>query len=319
MKMISKPVVSVVMPVYNGANYLREAIDSVLSQTYPHIEILVINDGSTDNGKTEAIAKSYGEKIRYFYKENGGVASALNLGIKNMRGTWFTWLSHDDLWVPDKIERQIRFFNANPNKKAGYTDFFIIDKKGTIINAINTPWYPRHIAIRKLFRSGYINGNSVMIEKTCFDNAGLFKDHLRSTQDTEMWIRLSRHYELARIPEKLMKERWHNLQGCRNIPSERHVSEMVAMYQQSFLSFDIDELFPEYKDLEPCKKKAKAYIWFGDTRSYFRGQFDFAAIQYKKAVEIDPSVKYTVRIRLLRNNILQFFSDILKRKNISNS
>ena len=80
------PKVSIVIPVYNGANYLSEAIDSALAQTYSNIEILVVNDGSNDEGATERIAKSYGEKIRYFAKENGGVSSALNLGIREMHG-----------------------------------------------------------------------------------------------------------------------------------------------------------------------------------------------------------------------------------------
>jgi hypothetical protein len=101
------PKVSIIIPVYNGSNFLREAIDSALAQTYENIEILVINDGSKDNGKTEEIALSYGEKIHYFSKENGGVSSALNMAIKEMTGEYFSWLSHDDLYYEDKVKRQI--------------------------------------------------------------------------------------------------------------------------------------------------------------------------------------------------------------------
>ena len=94
MKQQMQPTVSIIIPVYNGSNYLQEAIDSALAQTYPNCEILVINDGSCDEGKTEAIALSYGDRIRYFKKENGGVASALNMGIRQMTGEYFSWLSH---------------------------------------------------------------------------------------------------------------------------------------------------------------------------------------------------------------------------------
>jgi len=80
------PKVSIIIPVYNGSNYLREAIDSALAQTYKNIEIIVINDGSSDEGRTEAIAKSYGDKIRYIYKKNGGVSTALNVGILAAEG-----------------------------------------------------------------------------------------------------------------------------------------------------------------------------------------------------------------------------------------
>ena len=100
------PLVSIIIPVYNGSNYVKEAIDSALAQTYKNIEVIVVNDGSTDN--TEKIVKSYGDKIRYFYKENGGVASALNLAIENSKGEYISWLSHDDVYYPNKIQEQNR-------------------------------------------------------------------------------------------------------------------------------------------------------------------------------------------------------------------
>ena len=98
------PLVSIVIPVYNGSNYLREAINSALNQTYKNIEIVVVNDGSTDGGLTEQVAKSFGDKIRYFSKENGGCGSALNCGIDAMKGGYFSWLSHDDLYTNDGFQ-----------------------------------------------------------------------------------------------------------------------------------------------------------------------------------------------------------------------
>ena len=101
--MVFNPKVSIVIPVYNGSNYLREAIDSTLAQTYRNIEVIVVNDGSDDEGKTKTIARMYGDKIRYFSKVNGGVSSALNVGIKEMTGEYFSWLSHDDIYMPEKV------------------------------------------------------------------------------------------------------------------------------------------------------------------------------------------------------------------------
>ncbi|WP_032139571.1 glycosyltransferase family 2 protein, partial [Rickettsia tamurae] len=108
--------VSIIIPVYNGANYMKEAINSALAQTYKNIEIIVVNDGSKDNGETERVALSYGDKIRYFHKENGGCGSALNYGIKNMKGEYFSWLSHDDIYYPNKIEHQVNILNKLDNK-----------------------------------------------------------------------------------------------------------------------------------------------------------------------------------------------------------
>ena len=84
------PLVSIVIPVYKGDPFLKDSIDSFLQHTYPNIEIIVVNDGSPDDGATERIAQSYGDRIRYFAKENGGVSSALNYGIAQMRGEWFS-------------------------------------------------------------------------------------------------------------------------------------------------------------------------------------------------------------------------------------
>ena len=110
---MKKPLVSIVIPVYNGSKYLGEAIDSALEQTYKNIEIVVINDGSKDNGKTRAVAKSYGDKIRYYEKENGGVSSALNYAIKMSKGQFISWVSHDDKILPEKIELQIEYLIKN--------------------------------------------------------------------------------------------------------------------------------------------------------------------------------------------------------------
>ena len=106
------PLVSIVIPAYNASNYLADAINSALAQTYKNIEIIVINDGSKDNGATRTKAESFGDKIRYFEKPNGGSSSALNYGIKQMKGEWFSWLSHDDFYYPSKIEKEVEFLRT---------------------------------------------------------------------------------------------------------------------------------------------------------------------------------------------------------------
>ena len=106
------PLVSIVIPVYRGANYMREAIDSALGQSWPRCEVIVVNDGSPDGGETERIALSYGDRIRYIAKENGGVSTALNEGIRQMKGEYFSWLSHDDEYRNKKKTRACRVIQA---------------------------------------------------------------------------------------------------------------------------------------------------------------------------------------------------------------
>ena len=117
--------VSVIIPVYNGSNFLESAIESVINQTYNNIEIIVVNDGSNDNGKTKKIAEKYLGKIRYFEKPNGGVATALNLGLRLMTGDFFAWLSHDDFYHPDKIQKSVDAINKETSRRIVITDYLI--------------------------------------------------------------------------------------------------------------------------------------------------------------------------------------------------
>ena len=133
-----KPLVSVVIPVYNGANYLSQAIDSVLAQTWPNIEILVIDDGSDDDGRTEAAATAYGNKVRYTKKRNGGVATALNRGIELMRSDYFCWLSHDDVFEPNKIDRLMKVVLTRPDPVIVFGDFVLTDKDGRFVREYRT-------------------------------------------------------------------------------------------------------------------------------------------------------------------------------------
>ena len=135
--MQSSPKVTIVIPVYNGSNYMREAIDSALAQTYENIEILVVNDGSKDGGKTRDIALAYGDKIRYFEKENGGVATALNLAIQEMQGEYFSWLSHDDVYYPDKIQAEIEYLQKIGREDViVYSDQDYIDRDSKITGTL---------------------------------------------------------------------------------------------------------------------------------------------------------------------------------------
>lgn len=196
MEVKSLPLVSIVIPVYNGSNYMREAIDSALAQTYERVEVIVVNDGSTDD--TEQIALSYGERIRYFRKENGGVSSALNLGIKEMRGEYFSWLSHDDVYTPDKIEVQIDALRGLEEKNT------LVLCKAELINKNSEPIQRRRRAralpcgevlpwntvLHCLLRNGSFNGCALLVPKTAFDVCGLFDERLRFNQDAFMWDKI---------------------------------------------------------------------------------------------------------------------------------
>ena len=129
----SMPLVSIVTPVYNGARFIGDLIDSVGAQTYPHIEVVVIDDGSDDGGATAAIAAAYGDRITCVRQTNGGVAAALNRGIAAMRGTLFSWLSHDDLYLADKVERQVEAYLAFGQRCIVIGDFELFGEDGSVV------------------------------------------------------------------------------------------------------------------------------------------------------------------------------------------
>ena len=199
-----EPMVSIVVPVYNGSNYMREAIDSALAQTYKNIEVIVVNDGSNDSGATRNIALSYGDHIRYFEKENGGVSSALNMGIRNMRGDYFSWLSHDDMYTPKKIERQVAVLSKmgaqnciamcslqmiNQNAERIWTK-----KKHRCKTITKVSW---DTALDWLIRDGSFGGCNLMIPKSAFERCGLFDESMRYLQDFLMWMKIFfAHYGL---------------------------------------------------------------------------------------------------------------------------
>ena len=206
------PLVSIVIPVYNGANFLREAIDSALAQTYANCEIIVVNDGSKD--ATEQIALSYGDKIRYFSKENGGTSTALNLGIEKMRGEYFSWLSHDDLYYPNKIARQVDELSKLENKNT----IIICEVDGLDENNVRT--FPK--AMYQEHRDAYPSRNSFwlypvvynkthgcthLIPKYVFDVVGNFDEKWLVAHDFEFYYRAFAKFPHKFIPDVLITAR----------------------------------------------------------------------------------------------------------------
>ena len=231
------PKVSIVIPVYNGSNYLREAIDSALGQTYKNIEVIVINDGSNDGGKTDKICKSYGNKIRYFKKENGGVSSALNMGIEKMEGEYFSWLSHDDVYYPEKVEKQVKALSRLKDKSiVVYSGYEIIDKDGNHITQtdfeskhniedLNKPLYP--------FFHLILNGCSMLIHYTIFNKVGIFNEELSTTQDYDLWFRILKETNIYYDNNIVLKSRSHSGQTSKR-SIDRHIKECNAFWLEVF-------------------------------------------------------------------------------------
>ncbi|MEE1328781.1 MAG: glycosyltransferase family 2 protein [Oscillospiraceae bacterium] len=195
---MNEPKVSIIIPVYNGSNYMRCAIDCALNQTYENKEIVVVNDGSTDEGKTEEIALSYGDRIRYFSKPNGGVSSALNYGIAKMTGEYFAWLSHDDAYTTSRIKDAVELLKAHDllgKKFVGYTGGYIADANGIKIKDFRKCFeknriYSGYEVMEIMTAKGTLYGCNFLIPRSAFEEAGIFEESLRYSQDALMWYRI---------------------------------------------------------------------------------------------------------------------------------
>lgn len=251
------PLVSIVIPVYNGSNYLREAIDSALQQTYKNIEIIVINDGSNDNGATAKIAKSYGKKIRYFEKPNGGVATALNMGIQKMRGVYFSWLSHDDLYKKNKIATQIDYIQKHPKLSEAilYSDFTTIDKNNKKLADIRIKHVPSRLFIYELINSHPVHGCTLLIPKKYFEKQKEpFNPKLRTTQDYTLWFELAKKYQFIHLKKILIKSRIHSEQDTLKKP-DTVIRENNLMYSKF-----IRNIADVYKKTPTTKKIFNIYL-----------------------------------------------------------
>ena len=263
------PLVSIVIPVYNGSNYLREAIDSALAQTYDNIEILVINDGSNDNGATEAIAQSYGDKIRYFSKENGGTSTALNLGIENMRGEYFSWLSHDDLYYPQKVERAVSVLSTLENKDT----IIISDLDGMTdhTRTYKTALYQEHRDAYPKRNSSYLypviynktHGCTHLISKKVFSEVGLFDVNQLVAHDFEFYYRAFSKFPHYYINEQLVTARdSSNRQGRRR--HARGNIEYSLLYIKIIDSMKDEDILQVSPSLEEFYNDMEFFFMYAD-------------------------------------------------------
>lgn len=235
------PKVSIVIPVYNGANYVAEAIESALAQTYKNLEIIVVNDGSKDNGATDAAVRPYTDRIVYISKENGGVSSALNTGIKAMTGDYFSWLSHDDLYSPEKIEKQVNLLQTSDDIVLCVGGLMDFNKKAIPHKFKGASGRFSSLDLFKMFIDGYeLNGLGFLIPKTAFIKAGQFDEDMRYLQDLDMWLRIFINKPMIVChQDKLVFSRIHAAQTTNTmsdrffVDREKLIAKHVKLIEQS--------------------------------------------------------------------------------------
>ena len=195
------PKVSVIVPAYNRAKLLSRALESIFAQTFNDYEVIVVDDGSKD--ETPEVIKQFAGRVKYIRKENGGSASARNRGIEESKGEYIAFLDSDDTWVPEKLEEQVKVLDAHKNVGIVYARMPIINEKGERVGTKPAGISGRNF--KELIEHwGDLPTSTVMARRECFQKAGMFDTALTTMQDIDMWIRISRHFELYEIENKVL-------------------------------------------------------------------------------------------------------------------
>ena len=236
--------ISVVIPNYNYGRFIGEAIESVLAQTYQPIEIVVVDDGSTDD--SVKIIESFGDKVKLIKQENGGVGKARNTGIKNSAGSYIAFLDADDVWLPKKIELQVKFFetHAEIGLVTAATREFDADRN-TITEYLDGKggWCAEDLL---LFNQRVVNGpgSSSLIKREVVEQVGGFDENkqMHPSEDWEFCYRVAQKYKLGFLPEILVEYRNHGSNGHLQIP--RFERAMLLAFEKIFRdsSTDIQKL-----------------------------------------------------------------------------
>jgi glycosyltransferase involved in cell wall biosynthesis len=210
------PLVSVIIPAYNQGPMLVRAIESALSQTYPNVEIIVVNDGSPDPITTQTASQFEG-RIRYIERENGGVAAARNTGIEAARGELIALLDQDDVWLPHKLDAQVRALRAHAHAALVHSSYYLIDEAGHRTGAARLPereWY----ALPDLLLDIPIASCTCLIPRWALDETGLFDPALAGSDDWDLWLRMAAlGYRFYCVSEPLAEYRLHAANTSRNI------------------------------------------------------------------------------------------------------
>ena len=250
------PLVSIIIPLYNGSNYVEQAILCATQQTYENIEVIVVNDGSKDEGAGRKICQKYADKIVYVEKENGGCASALNYGIRLAKGEYISWLSHDDLYDLEKIEKQVnQYKNLGLNKENT-----VISNSARLIDAGGeTLFHPQQRekkflsnqkAYKYLLHKKCFNGCGLLIPISIFKRVGYFEESFRFVLDWNLWLKFaSAGVDFYLDDEIIVSNRCHGAQvtvrqkELHRKETERTVEELFALLSNNGDVFFLKELF----------------------------------------------------------------------------
>ena len=304
--------VSVIIATYNSAAYLKEAIDSVLAQEYKNFEIIVVDDGSTDRTKqlVEGLQAHNSQRIQYVYQQNQGPAPARNSGIKHADGRYIAFLDADDIWLPDKLSKQMPCFAQRPQTGFVYCDNIFVDENNRPIeNYIRKIKLLEGSILLELFNDFFIITSGIVLKRECIDAIGLFDEKLLVGEDYEFFLRLAKNYQAGVVRERLFRRRVHAqslsrqdyaLDACNDINTLIvFLKNNPAFYQQhrAQVSSRIADYYFDF-----------AYRLLDEGKNFLAFQNLISALRYKRSLRIFKNflmccLPYQYRKKIKGNNV----------------
>jgi len=285
------PRVSIVIPTCNRKDYVQETIDSVLAQTYTDYEVIVIDDGSND-GTGTVLGARYGHRINYVWQENQGESAARNHGIEISRGEYIALLDSDDLWLPEKLTKQVAQLDANPNTVLGFTLSCPIDADGHLLDSPSTNAIIKDsdLTFESLCLKNAMSnaGSTALIRRKFLDRVGGFDSALQYGEDWDLWLRLRRQGSFAVINEPLAHIRQHSGSQWHN-PRPETVDQRLADHLRM-----LEKAFADWKVDIPAGLHKRSMAWAYGTAGfldYFIGRTTLGQQRLSQAIQLDPEYR----------------------------
>lgn len=251
--------VDVILPVYNGLPYLRQAVESVLAQTHTALNLYVVDDGSTD-GVADYIASVEDGRLTLFTKPNGGLSSARNFGILHSSAPYVAFLDADDVWYPEKLRKQLALLRRRPTAGLVHAYQHFIDDTGRIIGSAERS--AQGYVFDELLNGNIVTGSAsiAVVRRDALDRVGTFREDLTAGEDWEMWLRIAEFYEFDCVPEHLAAIRqWHGSMQQDALRMANAFSQLHTIVMADF-------------ELSPTQRVQLArFCLLGSASEYFRG------------------------------------------------
>lgn len=287
------PLVSIVIPSYNHERYLKEAIDSILAQDYPAVELIVIDDKSTDS--SPAVLKSYGTRFHWEFQRNQGQVATLNRGWLMSRGQILAYLSADDVLLPGAVSHAVRCLDSNADAVLSYCDFNLIDPDSAVVRRVRTPDFNYREMLTKMICPP---GPGAFFRRSAFEKAGVWHTEFRQMLDYEYWLRLGLHGRFVRIPEVLAAYRVHPGSQSFAATSQIRPEEPVKIIEAYFDS----TLVPV--ELRGARAEALSAAHLHSAHIHFRiGNYRLGVATLRRGIRLYPRNLFTPRLFRVAFNV----------------